>query len=157
MKENWRAWQSSLVVRTVSAEYEIRPNASGADCSSVYVREVSCGLLVLCLLFGQESCEGDNVRVDLLLAYCAGFAVLSHVVQSSRVWIESSVRGSVSWERKQRKEVRKEQWMICQKLEAVTSAVRSSSSGSQRQKVPRVEWRSFEKEVITRGDLSWPR
>lgn len=44
------------------------------------VREITGSLLVLCLLFGKETCEGENVGIDLLASGRAHwFIVRSHV------------------------------------------------------------------------------
>jgi len=82
------------------------------------VREVSCRLLVLCLLFGEKSRERNDVCVDLLrLAAAAGshyayaiqpvFAVDdTKLVQVSLVYrrqgVNDSLVGSVERERKRR-------------------------------------------------------
>jgi hypothetical protein len=48
-------------------------------------REITSGLLVLCLLFCEESCEGDNVEVDLLRAAgCQGFPNAIRAISSHR-------------------------------------------------------------------------
>ena len=64
MKENWRAWHSSLT--TIVSRYS---SVDPAGC----VREVSGSLLVFCLLFVQVSREGEDVGVDLLPTYRASF------------------------------------------------------------------------------------
>jgi hypothetical protein len=44
------------------------------------IREVSRGLLVLCLLLGEEPCECNDIGVDLLLNSLAA-AIGSHIVR----------------------------------------------------------------------------
>jgi hypothetical protein len=43
----------------------------------VDIREITSGLLVLCLLLSEEACEGDDVGVDLL--HLGRFAVCRHL------------------------------------------------------------------------------
>lgn len=46
-----------------------------------YIREVTGCLWVFCLLLCQEACEGDDIRIDLLLAHGRlVIAVVSHIL-----------------------------------------------------------------------------
>lgn len=71
LNEKAREWQSNLLPRFSSM---FPPSAR-----VVLLREITSGFLVLRLLFCEESCEGDDVCVDLLLPDWAFVAVLSHV------------------------------------------------------------------------------
>jgi hypothetical protein len=67
LKENWRAWQRSLVLSLAGNGWEGVWNG----------REISCGFFVFCLFFCQEAGECYDVCVDLFVL--DGDAVLCHV------------------------------------------------------------------------------
>ena len=70
LKENCRAWHSRL-----EEEYQHSRKAGSHGKAIESLREVSGGLLVLRLLFGEKASKRDNVSVDLLLGYRSRFAV----------------------------------------------------------------------------------
>ncbi len=70
MKENWRAWHSSLDMSGQLVGSSLR--SVGEELG---IRKVTSSFLVLCLFFGQEACKGDDFSVDFLLACTGGVAV----------------------------------------------------------------------------------